>query len=101
MSRFSARQGVFLVELKGTYLLVCNNEARKHCLYVRRINETAADLWNMIKDGLSFDEILACFTQKYDIDDPEKLKQDIQLYLKQLEEKGYICCPDAGGEGFD
>lgn len=101
MNRFRTRQGVFLVELKGTYLLVCNHEARKHCVYVRRINETGAFLWNMVQDGLSFEEMLSLFMAKYDIEDPESVKRDIRAYIKQLEEKGYIFVDEPGGENFD
>ena len=39
--------------------------------------------------------------EQYDIDDPEKLKQDLQMYLIQLEKKGYISFSGAGGESFD
>lgn len=90
MSQFRTRSGVVLINIKGAYMLVSTKEARKHCRYICRINSTAADLWEMIEKGSSYIEILNYFAEKYEIEDPAILKQDIHNCILQLEDMGYI-----------
>ena len=90
MSEFRVRPGVVLIELRGNYLLVATKEARKHCRHICRINSTGAFLWEMIKNGFSCEEIMAGFSDKYEIDDPFILEKDVQKCIELLEEKGYI-----------
>lgn len=90
MSEFRVRTGVVLVELRDNYLLVATKEARKNCRYICRINSTGAFLWDMLKKGFSCEDIMAGFSEKYEIDDTDTLVKDIQKCIEQLKEKGYI-----------
>ena len=101
MRGISVRPGVVLIELKGTYMLVSTKEARKVCPYVLRINCTGAHLWEMLKDNCSFEQILADFQEKYEIDDPDKLETDLHACIDQLKERGYLCQKDRGGTNFE
>lgn len=90
MNPYRANPGVVLIELKGIFLLVATKEARKHCRYVCPVNSTAAYLWEMIEKGRSYEDILAGFMEKYEIDDVANLEKDIQRCIGQLEKRGYI-----------
>lgn len=92
MNQYRVRPGVVLIELKGNWLLVATKEAREYCRYVCPVNSSAAFLWEMIKKGCSYEEILAGFEEKYEIDDTASLEKDIQSCIGQLEEKGYLYC---------
>ena len=101
MRGISVRSGVVLIELKGTYMLVSTKEARKACPYVLRINSTGAHLWEMLKDGCSFEQILADFQERYEIDDTNKLETDLRVCIDQLKERGYLYQKDKGGTVFE
>ncbi len=90
MKDITVRPGIVLIELFDVYMLVSVREAKKHCRYILEINSTAAFLWELLRKGISYEEILASFMERYDIEDSERLAEDICMYIRQLGEKGYL-----------
>ncbi|MBQ6221579.1 MAG: PqqD family protein [Solobacterium sp.] len=90
MNRMRIRDGVVLLEIQGTYLLVADKEARKVCRYVREVSETAGFLWKCMEQGMTVEEMTSRLMMEYDIEDSSVPEEDIQLFIEQLQESGYL-----------
>ncbi len=90
MRNLRVRNGVVLLEIKGTFLLVSDREARKYCRYVWKINETGALIWNCLKEHLDLNGIVRRMMEEYEIDDQSLLEKDVASYIGQLKENGYL-----------
>ena len=97
MNNLRTRDGVVLLEIKNTYLLVSDKEARKHCRYLWEINDAAALVWRCIEEHMSMEEIITCIMDEYDIDDRDTVEKDINAYLTQLKENSYLIEENSDG----
>lgn len=88
--RYFTRPGVVLTPICGEYLLVSAKGVREFCPYVTQVNETSAFLWERLESGASFEELFSAVEAEYEIDDPEMLKSEINGFLSQMVESGYL-----------
>lgn len=84
------RQGVVLVEIKGTYLLAADREARRHVRFVNRVNETGAFFWRLMSEGKTRDEIISAMEIMYDISEDQEPEADLDLFIRSLLDASYI-----------
>ena len=90
MHNMKTRTGVVLLEIKDTFLLVSDREARKHCRYVQEINDAGAVIWQGISEGRSENEIIDGIMSAYDITDRTTVQRDINAFAGKLREAGYL-----------
>ena len=95
MNELRIRDGVVLLEIKGTCLLVSDKEARRFCRYVWEINEPGALIWKCLEDHLTVEGIAERMMDEYEIEDRSRLEADIRAYLDQLAEQGYLITEDS------
>ena len=90
MRNHSLRNGIVLTEICGVYLLIADQEARKHCPYIKEISETGAYIWKQMEQNKSPEEIISDIEEKYDVSDTTDLKTEINTFIQSLKEAGYI-----------
>ena len=54
-----------------------------------KMNETAKDIWNWVKEGLTEEEIAKRLAQEYDVD-PETAAKDTAAILDEMEKQGFL-----------
>ena len=90
MNNLITRNGVVLLKIKDTYLLVSDKEARKTCRYVLELNDVGAMLWQCLEQGMTEEEMLDRIIDAYDIRDTDAVRADIRTFVRQLAEGGYL-----------
>ena len=78
------QRGITLAEVQGTYLLVADEEGRKHCPYVKEINEVSAFIWKKLEKHRSVKDICSLIRQEYDIPDSYDVEKDVNEFLDVL-----------------
>ena len=58
-------------------------------LWGLRLNDTGVLLWNKLKDGADEQDLARALTAEYDVS-PETAAQDVQDFLRQLQEAGCL-----------
>ncbi len=86
---FRIRDGIVLKNICGEWLLIAVGEASKHCMYVRRVNDTLAFFWQQIESGKTLEQIIAVAAEEYDASE-EQIDKDLRRLLKQLYEAKYL-----------
>ena len=92
MSKLKIQPSVVLTEIHGIYLLVSDREARKHCPYIRQINDLGALIWEELLKGKSRDETVSRIRQEYEIPECIDLGTDVDHFVNSLKENHYIIC---------
>lgn len=90
MAEGKLRSGVVLTEIKGVFLLVSDKEARKHCAYIRELNEIGAFICRRLVEGCRPAEIPALLRLEYDIPDDCDPGADTEAFLRELRDNGYL-----------
>ena len=80
---------VTLEMVAGRQFLIAYGEALMKLPYLQEINETGAFYWKMVEAGLGEDEMLLASAEVYDAPQ-ERLKKGLRMFLRELEEKGYL-----------
>ena len=90
MKNHYLRKGVILIEICGVYLLIADQEARKHCPYIKQINETGAFIWRQIESDNSLDGIISGLQKEYELPDSTDIRSEVNAFIQSLNEVGYI-----------
>ena len=90
MEIYKLRPGVVLTEVCGEYLLVAAASAREHCPYVTLISESAAFLWERMKQGADLDALTAAAAEEYEAEDLVQIRTMILEFIRQMRESGYV-----------
>ncbi len=90
MTTYQARSGVLLTSVCNEYILVAARSLKDVCPYVTVLNETSAFLWKQLKDRCSVDMLLKAVSETYQTDDPEKDREAIEAFIKDMKELGYL-----------
>ena len=94
MRNLKVREGVVLLAIKGTYLLVSDKSVRQYCRYVWEINGMAAEIWQDLAQGRTEEEIVDRIMNEYVIEDRTVPEKDVHTFLTHLEENGYLTGED-------
>ena len=90
MKVYSIRPGVILEEIHGVYLLIADQEARKYCPYVRKVNELGAYIWRLLENHYSYQEIISHIQQEFEVSDLQAVESDIKEYIESLKINHYL-----------
>ena len=80
---------VTLEMVGGRQFLIAYGEALMKLPYLQEINETGAFYWRMVEAGIDEDDMLLAAEEVYDAP-RERLKKGLRIFLRELEEKGYL-----------
>ncbi|MFA6830224.1 MAG: PqqD family protein [Bacilli bacterium] len=72
-------------KIAGETILVHQNKNNISFSKVITLNETAAFLFGLLKEGKNEAELLSCLTDEYDIS-PENAQADIHEFIEKLKE---------------
>ena len=97
MNNLKIREGVVLLEIKDKFLLVSDKEARKHCRYVRELNDVGALLWQCLEQGMTEEAMLDKIGDAYDITNRDAVRGDILAFVRQLADGGYLTAEESDG----
>lgn len=78
------KKGVAYRVIVGTTYIV-----QPETSYLHELNDTAGFIWKQIEKGKNTDEIAEALVNRYDVA-PEVAKNDLQIFLQELEEKQLI-----------
>lgn len=89
MKKIVLTDGIVLLNVCDEYLLVATKEARGKAPYLQHINEASACYWQMLEEGMDAKEMAKAASREFQLH-PQKAIQSIQLFLKQMMQKGYL-----------
>ena len=77
------------VEMADGFIAVPSDEAADDSRMLLRLNETAADILELLKNETTEEKVVAAMQEKYDGDKTE-IEKCVREYLKQLENAGVL-----------
>ena len=83
------KEGFVLRKVMGNYVVLAVGEASKSFRGMIKLNDTAADIWDCVMQGMDEDGIYGVLFNKYEVDG-EKLRGDIKDTLESLEVNGFL-----------
>lgn len=87
---YKCRDGIILTKICDEYLLVAASKCREYCPGVTQVNETAAEIWELLRQGKTTLEIKQYFAENYDIKDINQLDVMISEFMHSMAERGYL-----------
>ena len=78
-----------LRQIVGSWVAVAVGQASVDFNGMLRLNDTGVLLWNKLKDGEDEQDLARALTAEYDVS-PETALQDVQDFLRQLQEAGCL-----------
>ena len=85
-----------LREIAGEYIIIPTGKTALEFNGLITVNEIGMELWKMLQNEVTFDDLLNGIMEEYDVDE-EIAKEDIQDFLEKLKEGG-ILTKDDGAE---
>lgn len=92
MREFLLQPGVTLLKIHGVCLLAADRTARKHCPFVRQVNEIGAFIWEQLEKGADRPAIMDLLRQEFDIPKDCDPEADLDAFLRSLEDNHYLIC---------
>ena len=83
------RDGLKLKEIAGEYIVIPLGSLSEEMNVTITLNETGKDIWKSLEGNKSKEEIVKLILEKYDVSE-EKAQQDVQNFINQMIEKGFI-----------
>jgi len=84
------REGVVLSQICNYPVLISLQELEGEVPYISQINETTADIWKLIQQGMDEPRICRTISQIYDVEEPETIREDLHVLLKSMAACGYL-----------
>lgn len=78
-----------LRQIVGSWVAVAVGQVSVDFNGMLRLNDTGVLLWNKLKDGADEQDLARALTAEYDVS-PETAAQDVQDFLRQLQEAGCL-----------
>lgn len=83
------KDGLKLKEIAGEYIVIPLGSLSEKMNVTITLNETGKDIWKSLEENKSKEEIVKLILEKYDVSE-EKAQQDVQNFINQMIEKGFI-----------
>ena len=83
------RDGLKLKEIAGEYIVIPLGSLSEEMNVTITLNETGKDIWKSLEKNKNKEEIVKLILEKYDVSE-EKAQQDVQNFINQMIEKGFI-----------
>lgn len=78
-----------LREIAGEYIIIPTGKTALEFNGLITVNEIGMELWKMLQNEVTFDDLLNGIMEEYDVDE-EVAKEDIQDFLEKLKEGGIL-----------
>ena len=83
------KEGFVVRKVMGNNVVIATGAASKNFHGMVKLNDTAAEIWGYISEGLSTDVIFEKMLEKYEVEE-SLLRQDIEKTVSALAEQGFI-----------
>lgn len=83
------KKGYVIRKVMGNNVVIATGEASRNFHGMVKLNDTAAEIWGYLAEGLSEEDICKSMLEKYDVA-PELLKADVRSTLQTLKKQGFI-----------
>lgn len=83
-----------LREIAGEYIIIPTGKTALEFNGLITVNEIGMELWKMLQDEVTFDDLLKGIMEEYDVDE-EVAKEDIQDFLDKLIDGGILTEDDS------
>ena len=83
------KDGYIKVESYDGFVVTTVGDENKNSKIMLTLNGTASEIWDMLKDGKSVDEITAALSEKYDIT-KEKAQDGVDRIIVSLKKEGIL-----------
>ena len=83
------KEGFVLRTVMGNNVAVATKQASKSFRGMIQLNNSAADIWKFIEQGLNEEEICIKMQEKYDAE-PEKIQNDVKHVISVLSQNGIL-----------
>ena len=83
------KEGFVVRKVMGNNVVIATGAQSKNFHGMVKLNDTAAEIWGYIADGLSTDAICETMLKKYDVE-PSLLRADVEKTVKTLTDQGFI-----------
>lgn len=83
------KEGYVIRKVMGNHVVIATGAQSKIFHGMVKLNDTAAEIWELIAKGLDEDEICTSMLESYDVDE-KQLRADVQKTIKALTEQGFI-----------
>ena len=90
MKRYKTRPGVVLTTVAAQYVLVAVKSLRGICPFSAQINDSSAFCWRVLEGGADFESLFAKLVEKYEIDDLDSARAELEELLRQLINANYL-----------
>lgn len=87
---YRIRDGIVLLKIQDEYYLSAAASARNYCPLIRQINHTGALIFDEIFKGKEINHIVKLLCKKYEADDHQQIRNDIDAFLDQLILQHYL-----------
>lgn len=83
------KNGFVLREVAGQIMVIATGEASKDFHGMIKLNSTGKVIWLGLQEGLEERAIAERLQEQFDVDS-EKALEDTRVFLKQMEEMGFL-----------
>ncbi len=83
------KEGYVIRKVMGNHIVIATGAQSKTFHGMVKLNDTAAEIWELIAKGLGEDEICQAMLQTYDVEE-ETLRADVKKTVKTLIEQGFV-----------
>ncbi|MBR5543534.1 MAG: PqqD family protein [Oscillospiraceae bacterium] len=83
------KEGFVLRRVLDEAIVIASGEASKNFHGMIKLNDSAADIWTWISEGLDESEIAKKLSEKYELSE-EKAKEDTESMIKQMSDAGFF-----------
>lgn len=83
------KQGFVLRKVMDNFVVVAVGDASKSFRGMIKLNATAADVWQLLENGCSEEQICDTMLEKYDVE-RERLAFDVKAILSQFDKHGFL-----------
>lgn len=78
-----------LREIAGDYIIIPTGKTVLDFNGLITVNEVGADLWNMLQENVTIDDLLQGILKEYEVEE-DAAREDIQEFLATLEKNGIL-----------
>lgn len=83
------KEGFVIRKVMGNHVVIATGAQSKSFHGMVKLNDTAANIWELIAKGLSEDEITASMLEIYDVEEAV-LRADVKKTVQSLIEQGFV-----------
>ena len=83
------KTGYVIRKVMGNHVVIATGARSKSFHGMVKLNDTAAEIWNLISQGLDEDGIVKAMLESYDVEE-DKLREDVKKTIEVLVKQGFV-----------